>query len=792
MAAMLLAPDETNKSKVPRMKTSFFLQPLSVAVLLTVPVLGYSQALEEVIVTATKREASLQDVPVSVSAIGGDLVREGEIMGFSDVAAITPNFNMNQFNIGEPQFFIRGIGNSLDSAAADPAVSTFVDEVYIGRSGGSSMDLFDLERIEVLRGPQGTLFGKNVVGGAISIHTSKPSDDFMGKLGVSLGDYDLQVVRGLINGGLTDGVSGKLSFSSRKRDGYVDNVVDGDEYAEQDNLSARGQLLIEASETVEILLGVDYSTDDVTGNCRNGDNFDTWDPTGLGPAYVPVVNALTGGDVSKCASEASPFQERDIAGFLGRVDWDIGSTSLTSITAYRESDYTHLEDLAAVPVGLTAFNLVDAVDEEADQFSQEFRLASTGSGDLQWLVGLFYMQENVERAEDFVGVIGPPLNVLEPASVLLAGDITYGQDAETTSYAVFGQLDYAFNEAWSVSVGARYAYDEKEIDQYMTNQEDPAFDTAVISAAIGLPPAVVEGLFAPEDAVVLGIPANGFGGLIEFATTGNTGALNFPYETSADESWDEFLPSASVNWNFSDSGMAYFTASRGYKSGAFVSSTNTVEAAQSPLDPEIATNFELGLKSQWLDNRLRLNASVFHMDYEDLQVFRLIGSLLVGANAEATSQGLELEATALITDNWTLSGSYAYLDAEYDEYDDGTDDFSGNMLPRSSEDSYSLRSSYLFNFNNGSLLDFVVSYAYQGDANWTPSNAVAADEDGYGLVDASLNWLSPNTNWEVSLWGKNLSDEEYRIHTILSNISGTVDLWGPPRMWGVTVNYVFD
>ncbi len=766
--------------------------PLAAALFLALPHLAQGQVLEEVIVTATKREASLQDVPVSVSAISGDLIREGIVTGVADVAASTPNFSMAQFNIGEPQYFIRGIGNSLDSAASDPAVSTFIDEVYIGRSGGASMDLFDIERIEVLRGPQGTLFGKNVVGGAISIHTTKPSDDTMAKIGVTLGDYDLQVIRGLVNGGITDSVSGKLSFSSRKRDGYVDNVVDGEEYSEQDNLSLRGQLLIEAGSDVEVLLGADWSSDDVNGNCRNGDNFDTWDPTGFGPFYVPVVQSLTGFDVRKCASEASPTQERDIGGLLARVDWDMGDATLTSITAYRESDYEHLEDLAGVPVGITPFNLIDAVEEDADQISQEFRITSTGGGNLQWLAGVFFMEENVDRSEDFIGVIGPPLNAAEPASILLNGDITYGQDAKTTSYAIFGQVDYAFNEAWSISLGARWAYDEKEIDQNLVNSEDPAFDTAVLSAALGVPPVVIEAIFAPEDAVVLGIPANGFGGLIEFATTGNVGALNFPSEPDADESWDEFLPSASINCNYSDSGLAYFTASRGYKSGAFVSSTNTAAAAETPLEPEIATNYELGLKSQWLDNRLRFNASAFYMEYEDLQVFRLIGSLLVGANAEATSQGLELDVTALLTENWTVTANYAYLDAEYDEYDDGTDDFSGNSLPRAPEDSYFLRSSYLWSFNNASTMDWMISYAYTGDMNWTPSNAKAADEDGYGLLDSSLTWMSPESTWEVSLWGKNLTDEEYRQHTILSNISGTVDLWGAPRTWGMTVNYVWD
>ncbi len=737
------------------------------------------RVLEEIVVTAQKREQSLQEVPVSVSAIGGEQIREGGITGVQDVALETPNFTMTQFNIGEPQYYIRGIGNSLDSAGSDPAVATFIDEIYVGRSGGSSMDLYDLERIEVLRGPQGTLFGKNVVGGALSIHTRKPSQEFEAKFGVTAGNYSQTVVKGLINGGISDSVAGKFSFSKRDRDGYVDNVVDGIEYSDEDNFSLRGQLRFTPSDTVEVLIGLDYSDDDQEGNCRNVNNLSLNDPLGLAVFYPPVIDATTGGDVRECASSQGAFQKREVTGSLLRVDWDLPAATLTSITGYRDTDYEWLEDLAGLPLGQTPFNLIDTAKENSHQISQELRLTSSGGGRIDWLAGAFYMLEDVYRDERFEGAFFTPL--AEQGFSLLNGDVVFAQDNETTSTAIFGKLDFHVTDTVSVSVGARYAQDDKEIAQSLRNLEDPAFDSAVLSAILG----------TPINLVVLGIPANGPGDLIAFITTGNPAALKTPYRIQADDDWSEFVPSASVSWQFRDDSLLYFTAARGYKSGAFVSSTTTPEAAAVALEPETATNFEVGIKSELLDNRLRLNASAFTMDYEDLQVFRLVGSLLVGANAKATTEGIELDATALLTPNWLIRGNYAYLDAEYDDFDAGATNFAGNTLPRAAENSFSLNTTYTVNLAGGSFLDFNLGYAYQGDFFVEPANSPASKEDGYGLLNASVAWSSADGRWDVSVWGKNITDEEYRIHSIISNIAGTVDLWGLPATYGVTANVSF-
>jgi iron complex outermembrane receptor protein len=734
--------------------------------------------LEEVTVTAQRREQSLQEVPVSVTAISGDRVQEGGIMNIADVAVETPNFTMTQFNIGEPQYYLRGIGNSNDSAGSDPAVGVFIDDVYIGRTGGTSTDLFDIERIEVVRGPHGTLFGKNVVGGAVSIYTQRPTPEFESRLGVTVGNYNQVMVRGLVNGRMTDNLSGKFSFSTNTRDGYVDNVTDGLEYHDVDNKSARAQMLWTPRDDLDVLFGVDYSKDDQAGNCRNVNNLDLNDPLGLAVFYPPVIAATTGGDIRKCASSAGAGQSREVSGALLRADWGLDAATFTSITAYREADYSWTEDLAGMPLGSTPFNLIDQAMEDSNQFSQEFRLTSNGGERFDWLLGAFYMKEDVDRAEQFIGSFHFPL--AGQGFVLLNGDVTWGQLNTTKSYALFGKLDWHLTDSITWSFGGRWAKDKKSVNQSMINNEDPAFDIAVLTA-----------LGHPNPVVVLGIPANGPADLIGYLVTGNPAVLKTPFRVQASDSWNEFLPSMDISWRVSDDHLLYFSYSEGYKSGAFQSQTTTPQAAVTPLEPERAKNYEVGIKSEFLGNRLRVNASVFQMDYTDLQVFQLVGSLLVGGNAEATSKGVELDATWLVAENWVVGGNYGYLDAEYDIYILGTSDLSGNRLPRAPEHTWSLNSTYTFDLSGGSKVDLSAVYAYTDDFYFAPSNQASSFESGYGLLDARVTWRSQGDRWNVSLWGRNLTDEEYRTHMIISNIAGSVDLWNLPRTYGATVTYNF-
>jgi len=735
--------------------------------------------LEEVTVTAQRRVQSLQEVPISVTAIDGDRIKEGGIMNIADVALETPNFTFTQFNVGEPQYYIRGIGNTNDSAGSDPAVGTFIDDVYIGRTGGTSMDLFDIERIEVVRGPHGTLFGKNVVGGAISIYTNRPSPEFESKIGLTVGNYDQYMLRGLVNGRMTDNLSGKFSFSKQVRDGYVDNVVDDLVYHDADNTSMRGQMLWTPSDEVDVLFGLDYSKDDLNGNCRNVNNLELNDPFGVAQAfYAPVIEATTGGDIRECASSAPAGQEREVGGALLRVDWSLEASTFTSITAYREADYKWSEDLAALPWGTTTFNLIDQADEDSDQFSQEFRWVSNGGETFDWLLGAFYMKENVDRAENFIGAWGPPFAA--QGFFLNDGDVIFIQENTTKSYAIFGKLDWHVTDTIILSVGGRYAKDKKSIQQELVNQEDPALDVGFLTL-IG----------HPDPQVVLGIPANGPTNLLAYLGTGSASFLSVPFRVPASDSWSEFLPSADINWQFAENSLLYFSYSKGYKSGAFQSQTPFPDGAVTPLEPENVTNYEFGIKSQFADNRLRINASLFHMDYTNLQVFQLVGSLLVGGNAQATTEGIEVDAAALLTENWILGATYGYLDAKYDTYLLGENDWSGNRLARSSKHSGSINTTYTATLSGGSAMDFSAVYSAQSDFFFGPSNVPGELEGGFGLLDASVTWRSTGDKWNVSVWGRNLTDEEYRTHSIVSNAAGTVDLWNLPRTYGVTLTYNF-
>jgi len=353
------------------------------------PQLAVSQALEEVIVTAERRSESLQDVPMSVTVFSGDQVSDGGISSLADIALQTPNLNLTTFNIAEPQVFLRGIGTTNDSAASDPAVAVFVDDVYLGRPGGASTDLYDLERIEVLRGPQGTLYGKNVAGGAINIFSKRPQQEFEARAGITAGNEGLIKLNAYVNGPISDTLAGKFTVSKHDRDGYSKNVTTGQDLEDVDSISTRGQLLFTPSDKVDVLLGFDYTDIDSNGENRFVDGLDTPALSGLAsiPAFIAIGKASGAGlDERESSHDTIQHSEKEVLGFLARVDVDLDWSVFTSITAYRESDTSWLQSLTPTQGEAPVFGgrvpglseVIDGANEEADQLSQEFRLTVEG------------------------------------------------------------------------------------------------------------------------------------------------------------------------------------------------------------------------------------------------------------------------------------------------------------------------------------------------------------------------------------------------------------------------------
>jgi iron complex outermembrane receptor protein len=712
----------------------FVLSALAVAL----PQAAFSQssALEEVIVTAERRAQDAQDVPIALTIIGGSEISPAGISSISDVALKTPNLTFTQFNIGEPQLFLRGLGTTIDSAGADPTVSVFIDDVYVGRSAGATSDLYDLERIEVLRGPQGTLYGRNVTGGAISIVTKRPSEEFEAKLGVTVGNYGLTVLRGLVDGPIGDNLAGNLSFSKRDRDGYAYSNRSGQELDDADNFSLRGKLLWDISDNTELLLGFDYSTDDNNGQCRNLTKLDN--PAGdhnAGGVFVPVLKQIKADtnseDPRTCAMTIEQYAERDVFGLSARLQMEFtNDLSLTSITAYRELEYSWLQELGGLDSPPNLLSVEDNEGDDADQISQEFRLTKDGDR-LFWVAGAYYFKENVDRFANVPIFFGPGSPVA-PGALL---DRSWLQSATNTSMALFGQVVWSMTDALALTLGGRHTWDEKEMD-------------------------------------------NAY-----YSSPGNE-VYNFK---GLEESWDEFTPRVTVDWQVTDDHMLFATWSKGYKSGVFISQNTTAALAETPLEPEEATNMEIGAKTRWFDNRLQFNLVYFDLENENQQLFRLENFTLVSENFGTESSGIELDFIAALGKNLTLSGMYASLDAEI-----VGGQFAGNVAPRSPDYKYSVALNYNAALGNGGILDFDASVSYSDNWYMEATNQGVSYMDDYSIVDASVRYTSSGGNWEVTLWGKNLSDELVTSHSIVSSFGGSVELFAPPRTYGVTANYFFD
>lgn len=734
--------------------------------------------IEEIVVTAEKRAKSIQDVPMSVAAIGGDDVGIGKVTGMGDVAMKTPGVSFSQFNLGEPRIYIRGIGNSSDSAASDPAVGIFIDEVYIGRTGGSGFDLFDLERIEILRGPQGTLYGKNTNGGAINFITSRPSHEPSAKVSLTAGNQGLVHAQALFNGGLSDSVAGKLSIATKQRDGFDKNVItdaditnetslinspiignsvgaagSGKELGDIDNLSLRAQLLIDISSDTSLLLSADYSKDESNGSCRYLQNLDQG-IFGTGALWELGMSEAYRADKRHCASQFDTGQEREIQGLMARIEHDLEWANLLSISAWRSSDYTTVDDLTGLPLNqpnavFTApENVIDGVEEQASQFSQEFRLSGTYEN-IDWIAGIFYMKEEVERDEEFYTQYSVPLQGLGLAGV---GDVLFVQDNTTTSLAAYSQLDWQLNDQWTLTYGIRWSKDEKEITQDTQDLLGTGFPT-------GVP------LILPE----------------------------FAAPVKGKEDWSEVTHKASVSYHFNKDALVYFTYSEGFKSGAFPSQTNLASNATQTVDPEIVENFELGLKSSWFDNRLQFNLSYYQMDYDNLQVFELTPTLLlVLNNAQATSKGFEASVTAAPTENLLISANFNSGEARYEEFITATGaNRADKTLPYSSDESGTLDIDYSLPLSAGNTLDFNLNYAWKGDYYTSSSNADKVKQDAIGRLGGAIKWSSADESLSVSVWGKNLGNKDQIAHRIVDPTGVTAEKYMPPKTYGITVTKSF-
>lgn len=776
-------------------RSIFALSPLYLAVAgaMSVGVAPEAMAqLEEVVVTAQRREVGLQDSPLSISAFSGRNLEEAQVFSTGDLAQQTAGISFTNPTPFDMELNIRGVMNTrLDAPSASRSVGIFFDEVVVGRMGLMNMDFYDLERVEILRGPQGVLLGKNVVGGAISIITAKPEFETSGSLRAQVGNMDARLLSGHFNTAINDKLAMRVAAQFRENDGFAKDVVTGRSLHNIESKQARVSFLYDGDNDFEGRLILEYMEDDGNGTCAIGENGNPW-------AIAREAIGITG--IRNCAPEtvqyttqagdSSQFYEREAYNVTLRLEKGFENATLISLTNYRagegESQYSQTGlgpdapglqplfygALADGDMGL-ATNLGLAFDfpvreaEDLSQFVQEFRLVSNFEDSaLDYIAGVYFQKDDVEKNDLFWGEI--IFNSVVPSAFgSLNGESAWFNDATTESWAVFGQVGYQITDALKLTLGARYTEDEIDGDiRGLVNATGDKFNPT-----------------DPIPIVPLTGEPDGAGGLTPYPLGGG-------YSTPYDESWDELTFSGILEYTINDDMMVYASLSQGYKSGGFQDTPPNTLGAITPYDPETVLSMELGLKSEFLDNRLRVNGAIFSMDYEDLQVEFTNDVCLcniVSNASDAKIQGMELELSFAATDGLLLWLNGSFLDTEYENYVISTGDFSGNQLQRTPDTQISTGLEYTASLADfGNALKFRLSYTWQDEMPWAHTSV--SWEDAYGLLDGRIGFAPENRNWSVALWGRNLADEEARAN-VIEFLGGDIALYMQPRSYGVEFAY---
>jgi iron complex outermembrane recepter protein len=711
-------------------------------------------SLEEVIVTAQKREESLQDVPVAVTAFASSDLAQAGIQTVADLERITPNTTLRPSRATNTTLtaYIRGIGQNDPLWGFEPGVGLYIDDVYFARPQGAMLDVYDIERIEVLRGPQGSLYGKNTIGGAIKYVTRRMTGESEMDIDLGVGNYNQRDVS--ISGQLPlieDKLYVGATVASFQRDGFGKNLTTGAENYDKDIEATRLSIEFTPTDNLFMRLAGDMTVDD--SNNRHGSRMTTSLVTGEAPHDIFDTTAGAGDDM-KVKNSGGNFT----------LEWDV-SESLTfkSVSAYREGSTEGFIDFDA-----TAINSADAPVVYSDhQFTQEFQLNYT-TDKLALVGGLYYMDGYASGAFDFI------LGSAAPGQVQPALAISTQGTAETTSKAAYFHAGYNVTDELTLTLGGRYTQDEKESTVYKA-----------IAATDG-----TTGGASPE-----------FGGGY---LAGPPAAPNSDFTDSGE--WSQFSPKIGFDYQIGESTMIYASYAEGFKSGGI---NMRADAAASPagfdhvFDPETAETYELGVKTELLDNRVRINAALFRTSYENVQITQnvlIAGNFIpsVTTDNEQTINGLEFELTAQLSEAFSTSVNLGYIDSEWDSFINsvGVDVADNTKVSNVPQFSGFVALNYNNDFGDFGSFNAGVNVSYTDEiAMEVAQGKQPIDEGSYSLLNFDLNWYSADEHWTVGLHAKNLTDKEYRVAGYnLGAALGediTTGFYGDPRTVTLNVGYSF-
>lgn len=802
------------------------------------------ERLEEIIVTAEKRVTTVQDTPIAITAFTGEELERALITKPLDLQFSVPNMLMSKENFAGASITLRGIGNLAVGSAASSGTGNLFNGIYLSNGRIFEMEFYDAERIEVLRGPQGTLYGRNTTAGVINFITRKPEDEFGGNVVVEAGNYDYGKVKGALNIPVTDSIAQRFAVFYTERNGYVDNRYNGDDIDGRDMYSARSTTRW-SNDTTDAMLTVNYFKED-SDRMRGSNQSCLRDPDGIigclptaladdttnsaatasGYLLQSVVSPLTGltfpkddfinspqsSDPREQWMDFTPTYKVDDTIVALEINHDFGDLTLTSLTGYHDSSVDASNDYdfnvasepwpvevtmqrgPAGPITVSRLYNVDRSTTKPEQWSEELRLASDYDGDWNFMLGGFWL---TYESRDIYYIYSSAVEITGETLGIPAAQRLYQNEAnpyELDTYAGFGELYWQARPDLAVTFGMRYTREEKKSTQrtiYLGFLSDPN---------------------AP-----------------------NEGYSKF------DGKWDEPTGRINVSWDATDEIMAYATLSRSYKGGGF----NPI-AAESPLldpalggsaelaefEPEYINSIELGLKSRLLSDTLQANVAYFYYDYEGLQIGKITNQTAVNENFDAKVQGFEGEFIWLPDDHWRLTASVAWLDAQIDDGESvdpaninqlGTTEYitsgpisnlytgpgcpggtpsceglpvalDGNALPNAPDYSINVGVGYSWPLENGMEVVAATNYYWQDEFYTRIFNAPNDKVDTWEVWNATLTLNSADRTWFAELWGRNLNNDDYVTGQALGDQNvglATNQFLLEPRTYGISIGYNF-
>ena len=748
--------------------------------------------IEDIVVTARRREESLQDTPIAISAVSGDAIAARGLDNVTQIGDFTPNVKFNSSvpvsaSNATAAIFIRGIGQNDYQLSADPGVGLYLDGVYISRGVGNVLDVLNVERIEVLRGPQGTLFGRNTIGGAVSVTTKKPGDILAGSIDLTTGSFERAQVKASIDIPLAEGVYTSFSGFYHRRDGYVKGVVPGaPDLGNTNQLAGRFALRLEPTSDVTIDIAVDgtrareesapnvliaqdetapaAATWNALYSGAPGICTDMTNPARLSDqrcynsqwALAPYRHGGTFTTVSDVFNNSSrkPYQSAsnlNIWGVSGVLSWNLtDAVTFKSITAYRKVTGFWTRDSDHSPASIVQTNS----DWKQDQFSQELQLGGEAFDKrLNWLLGAYYSNESGNH-RDLVNIVD---------AVFLSGAVLDGK-----SYAVFGQATYEIVPDLNLTAGVRWTEDQKTFNN--ANQ------------------------YVVEAGFLTGAPFNPDGSGLQDGDPlmGPLGQSS----TIKDRAW---TPMASLSYRWSSEVLTYASYSKGFKGGGFTQRVFPPFANIPSFKPETSEPYEIGVKTDLLDRKVRLNAAAFVNNYDNLQITVNDPTLgfapIIQNAAKARIKGIELELQARPTDALRIDAGLGYLDAKYRQVDIralnagvSTD----THLQNAPKWTLSAGASYAFELGGSGKLTPRVDWSYRSRVYNDAVNTPLLVQDGYHLLNASIGYTDAGERWSVNLGVKNLTKEVYLGSGYADSFGGIFEgVYGRPREWYLSAGYKF-